>query len=312
MPIFKPEPESRDSMPKEFTPRGIYTAIVTPFTAADDFDERAFRRLIDFQIAEGAAGLLVIGGSGEFVSLTPAERRRAVEVAVDQTANRIPIIVGALAPGTKEVQETVRHAASAGASAALVLPAYYIKPSAAGIQEHYARVADTASIPIVAYNNAGRTGVTLDVAILEKLATIPNIVALKECERDLAVISSKISAVGDRIAIMSGDDDLGLPSFLLGCPGGIFTTANLVPAFHRGLFEAAVNGNVALARKAHYTILPLIEALYTANHPSPLKDAMELIGQPAGVGRSPLQRGNAENLKRAEAALKKIAAFAFA
>jgi len=299
-------------MSKEFTPRGIYTAIVTPFTKTDKFDETTFRRLIDFQVSEGAAGLLVIGGSGEYVSLTPDERRRAVEVAVDHTAGRVPIIIGALAPGTKEVQETVRHAAKAGASAALILPPYYIKPSAAGIQEHYARVADTASIPIVAYNNAGRTGVTLDVTILEKLASIPSIVALKECERDLAVISTKISAVGDRIAIMSGDDDLGFPTFLLGSPGGIFTTANLVPAFHRQLFEAAASGNLAVARRAHYTLLPLIEALYTANHPSPLKDAMELVGQPAGVGRSPLQRANAENLKRAEAALKKIAQFSFA
>src|SRR5438034_5986592 len=86
----------------EFTPKGIYTAIVTPFTEADAFDEQAFRRLIDFQVDSGAAGLLVIGGSGEFVSLTPSERQRVVEVAIDQTAGRIPIIVGALAPGTME------------------------------------------------------------------------------------------------------------------------------------------------------------------------------------------------------------------
>src|SRR5260221_273268 len=85
----------------QFTPEGIFTAIVTPFTAADEFDEPAFRRLIDFQVAQGAAGLLVIGGSGEFVSLTPSERARVIEVAIDQTAGRIPVIVGALAPGTR-------------------------------------------------------------------------------------------------------------------------------------------------------------------------------------------------------------------
>lgn len=210
----------------KYTPKGIYTALVTPFTDADEFDEIAFRGLIDFQIASGAAGLLVIGGSGEFVSLTPPERRRAIDVAIDQAARRIPIIVGALAPGTKEFQETVRYAAKAGADAVLVLPSYYIKASADGIYEHFARVADSAAIPIVAYNNAGRTGVTLDVRILERLARIPSIVALKECERDLAVVAAKISAMGDRIAILSGDDDLGFPSFLLGSTGGIFMTAN--------------------------------------------------------------------------------------
>lgn len=294
-----------------FIPHGIYTAIVTPFTPEDAFDEAVFRALLDFQLGQGAAGLLVIGGSGEFVSLTPAERRQVVEVAVDQVAGRIPVIVGALAPGTREVQETVRHAAASGASAALVLPPYYIKASAPGIVEHFRRVADTAAIPIVAYNNAGRTGVTLDVRLLESLAAIPAIVALKECERDLALVAGKILAVGDRIAILSGDDDLGLPTFLLGSPGGIFTTANLVPAFHRQLFAAAVGGRLAPARAAHNALLPLVDALYTADHPGPLKQAMALIGHPVGPARSPLQGARPENLQRAEAALRALAAVSF-
>lgn len=295
----------------QFTPKGIYTAIVTPFTAADEFDEPVFRKLIDFQIGSGAAGLLVIGGSGEFVSLTPAERMRIVDVAVDQTARRIPIIVGALAPGTREVQETARHAAKAGASAVLVLPSYYIKASAVGIHEHFARVAGAAEIPIVAYNNAGRTGINLDVKMLEKLATIPSIVALKECERDLAIVAAKIAAIGERIAIMSGDDDLGFPTFLLGSPGGIFMSANLVPAFHRKLFDATMKSDLTIARKAHYALLPLIEALYTANHPGPLKDAMALVGHPVGTARAPLQRAEPANLKAAEAALRQLATIKF-
>jgi 4-hydroxy-tetrahydrodipicolinate synthase len=292
-----------------FTPKGIYTAIVTPFTEADEFDEVAFRALIDFQIAAGAAGLLVIGGSGEFVSLTPSERQRVIDVAIDQAARRIPIIAGALAPGTREVQDTVRYAARAGADAVLVLPSYYIKASADGVCEHFARVADSAAIPIVAYNNASRTGITLDIGILERLAQIPSIVALKECERDLAIVAAKIGAIGDRIAILSGDDDLGFPTFLLGSPGGIFMTANLVPAFHRQLFAASVNADLVTARKAHYALLPLVEALYTANHPGPLKDAMKLIGYPVGPARAPLQRASVDQLRRAEIALKNLVAF---
>jgi 4-hydroxy-tetrahydrodipicolinate synthase len=251
----------------------------------------------------------VIGGSGEYVSLTPSERQRAIDVAIDQAADRVPVIVGALAPGTREVQDTARYAAKAGASAVLVLPAYYIKPSAAGIYEHFVRVADVAPIPIVAYNNAGRTGITLDVGILESLTSIPSVVALKECERDLALIAAKISAVGKRIAIMSGDDDLGFPTFLLGSPGGIFTTANLVPALHRKLFEAAAKGDLKRARSLHYALLPLIEALYTANHPGPLKEAMAFIGHPVGRARAPLQKANIENLRLADAALRKLNEF---
>jgi 4-hydroxy-tetrahydrodipicolinate synthase len=205
----------------------------------------------------------------------------------------------------------VRYAAKAGADAVLVLPSYYIKASADGICEHFARVADAAEIPIVAYNNSGRTGITLDLGILERLARIPSIVALKECERDLAVVAAKIGAIGERIAILSGDDDLGFPTFLLGSPGGIFMSANLVPAFHRKLFDATVRGDLGVARKAHYALLPLIEALYTANHPGPLKDAMALVGYPVGTARAPLQRASVENLRRAEVALRNLAEVAF-
>jgi 4-hydroxy-tetrahydrodipicolinate synthase len=204
----------------KYTPNGIYTAIVTPFTSADAFDEAAFRKLIEFQIGAGISGLLVIGGSGEFVSLTPAERQRVVEVAIDQTAKRIPILVGALAPGTREVQATVRHAAKAGADAVLVLPTYYIKASADGVCEHFARVADTASIPIVAYNNTGRTGITLDVSILERLARIPAIVALKECERDLAVVSAKIMPSATGSPSSPGTTTLDSPPSCLVAPAG--------------------------------------------------------------------------------------------
>jgi dihydrodipicolinate synthase len=290
----------------KYTPNGIYTAIVTPFTKDDEFDEKAFRRVVDFQIESGIHGLLVIGGSGEFVSLTPSERQRVVEVAIDQAADRVPVLVGALAPGTREVQDTVRYAEQAGASAVLVLPSYYIKASAAGVFEHFARVADATSLPIVAYNNTGRTGLNLDIPILEKLASIKSIVALKECERDLAVVSAKIKSVGDQIAILSGDDDLGFPTFLLGSPGGIFMTANLVPALHRKLFDAVKRGDLETARKAHYALLPLVDALYTANHPGPLKDAMELVGYPVGPARAPLQRAEVANLERAKVALKQL------
>ena len=108
---------------------------------------------------------------------------------------------------------------------------------------------------------------------------------------------------------MSGDDDIGFPTFLLGSPGGIFTTANLVPAFHRKLFEATVSGELTRARRMHYALLPLIEALYTANHPAPLKEAMAFIGHPVGRARVPLQKGNPENLRRAEIALRKLDEF---
>ncbi len=291
-----------------FDPKGIYCAIVTPLTADDKFDERAFRRIIDFQIDAGIAGLLVIGGSGEFVSLTPPERRQVVEAAVDHVKGRVPVVVGALAPGTREVQDVAHHASQVGADAVLVLPPYYIKPSPPGIVEHFARVADVSSLPIVAYNNTGRTGINLDVRLLEKLAAIPSIIALKECERDLAVVSTKINALKGRISVLSGDDDLGFPTFLLGSPGGIFMTANLIPQVHVAIFNAVAKGDIDGARRAHYSMLPLVEALYTADHPGPLKTAMEFIGYPVGKARPPLQPGSTEAIERAKKELLQLGA----
>lgn len=290
----------------KYTPHGIYTAVVTPFTHDDQFDEAAYRKVIDFQISSGIHGLLVIGGSGEFVSLTTSERQRVVEVAVEHVAGRVPVMVGALAPGSREVIATVRHAEKAGADAALVLPPYYIKPSPDGIFEHFSEVAGATDLPIVAYNNTGRTGIDLNIPLLEKLATIPSIVSLKECERDLGIVAAKIAAVGDRIAVLSGDDDLGLPTFLLGSPGGIFMTANLVPGLHRMLWDSFRQGNMDEALKAHNALLPLVDALYTANHPGPLKNAMTFVGQPVGPARSPLQGAVPEKLEQARAALKAI------
>lgn len=295
----------------DFSANGIYTAIVTPFDRNGEIDEAVFRKLIDFQVNAGVAGLLVAGGSGEYVSLSVAERKRLVEVALDHAAGRISIIVGALSPSTSEVQEMARHADASGAAAVLVLPPYYIKPSAAGIFEHFARVADASSTPIIAYNNTGRTGLTLDVPMLLKLTEIPSIVALKECERDLAIISAKIAAVGDRIAVMSGDDDLGFPTFLLGSPGGIFMSSNLIPAFHCRLFDAAKAGNLDVGRRAHYALLPLIDALYTLNHPGPLRAAMAFVGLPVGPARSPLQSGTPQALEKASAALDVIMSMTF-
>ncbi len=144
--------------------------------------------------------------------------------------------------------------------------------------------------------------------MLERLAEIPSITALKECERDLGIIASNINAVGDRIAILSGDDDLALPTFLLGSPGAMFTTPNLAPVAHCKLFEACQRGDLATARSLHYALLELIEPLYTPNHPGPLKEAMKLIGHDVGRARSPLQGAEPKNLALAEAALTRLAA----
>ena len=267
---------------------GVIPALVTLFRADGRVDGTALAAQIDFQLATGVDALLVLGGSGEFASLTDGERRRVMELAVEHVAGRVPVVVGLLSPGTTHVVALARHALKAGADAALVLAPFYLAPSRAGIREHYARAAEI-GLPIVAYDNPARTGVTLDVEILGELAEIDGVVALKECDRDLGRVARKIQAFGDRLAILSGEDDLAFATLALGACGGIWMAANLFPDLFVALARAVRSGNLKRAREIQYQLLPFIAATYVPNHPAPLKDAMALAGRPVGPARAPLQ-----------------------
>ncbi|MBI3977365.1 MAG: 4-hydroxy-tetrahydrodipicolinate synthase [Chloroflexi bacterium] len=282
---------------------GAITAMVTPFGPEGEIDEPALRRHIDEQVGAGVDGLLVIGGSGEFVSLDDAERRRVMAIAVEHVNRRVPVVVGLLAPGTRHVVELARQAGRAGADAVLVLPPYYISPSAAGIAEHFARVAGEGGLPIVVYNNPGRTRVNLDAEMMARLVEIDAVVAMKECDRDLGSVSEKIQAVGHRIAILAGDDDLAFPTLVLGARGGIWAGSNLAPAPYVEMYRAVVAGNIERARQIHYQLLPFVKAWYIANHPGPLKEAMALAGRPVGRARPPLQPMTADQMAAVRQAL---------
>jgi 4-hydroxy-tetrahydrodipicolinate synthase len=231
---------------------------------------------------------MVIGGSGEYVSLTPAERQRVVSVTMQTVGKTVPVIVGALAPSTREVLEIGMHAQREGATALLVLPPYYIKPSMDGVAVHFENVARTTGMNIVAYNNPGRTGWAMTVDQLRTIADIPGIVGLKECDRDVASISLKIAAVGERIAVLSGDDDLGFATLLSGSPGAIWASPNLTPRLCLDLYEACRRGDVNAALGLHNRLVQIVSAWFIPNHPGPLKEAMALVGRPVGPARQPL------------------------
>jgi 4-hydroxy-tetrahydrodipicolinate synthase len=286
--------------------RGVICASVTPFDARGEVDEPMMRRHLESQLAAGIDGLMVIGGSGEFVSLSDTERRRVVEVAVEQVGRRVPVIVAVLSPGTREVVELARHAATAGADAVLVLPPYYINPSPLGIDEHFSTVADRSGLPIVVYNNPSRTKVSLDATVLARLVEIEAVVALKDCDRDVSSISEKIRAVGDRIAILSGDDDLAFPTLALGARGGIWAGVNVAPAPYIELYRAVSAGHLDRGRAIHDRLAPFIASWYTADHPAPLKGAMALAGRPVGPARGPLQATSPEQLDRVRRALDSL------
>ena len=278
------------SIPKGrgFRPSGIIAAVVTPFRVDESLDGDRLCSHVEFLLEAGIHGVVPIGGSGEYVSLSAEERRRVIALTVRAVGGRVPVIAGALAPSTREVLEVGCYAAEAGADALLVLPPYYIRPSLAGVIDHFERAAAETGLPVIAYNNPPRTGWAISPDALAEIAAVPGVVGLKDCDRDVAMIAAKVRRVGDAIAIMAGDDDLVLPALLVGARGAIMAAPNLSPRLCLDLYATYRRGDLEAARSLQDRLLPLVHARKIPNHPGPLKEMMAMAGRPVGPARRPL------------------------
>jgi 4-hydroxy-tetrahydrodipicolinate synthase len=287
--------------------RGLYAASVTPFRADESLDLDRLAKHLDWLIEGGVDGLAVTAGSGEFVSLAGAEREEVVRAAVRAVGGRVPVVAGVLAPGTREAVETSVAAARAGASAVLVLPPYYVKPSFDGVVGHFQAVAEASGLPVLLYNNPGRTGAALGLAELTTLTNeVPNVIGVKDCDRDVASVARKVEALGHRLAILSGDDDLGFATLLGGAAGGIWATPNLAPGLCRELVDACLRGDVTTALPLHRQLLALVGLWDRPNHPGPLKELMAMVGRPVGPARPPLAAMSAADREHARAVLAAV------
>lgn len=271
-----------------FNPSAPMAACVTPFFEDESLDLGRLASHIEFMLDAGIRGILVTGGSGEYANLSPEERRLVVTEAIKVIDGRVPVLVGALGPSTREALEVGQHAAEQGASALLVLPPYYIRPSFDGVMGHFETIARETELNIVVYNIPSRTGWSLSRENLLDLAEIEGVVALKECERDMASISLKIAALKDKMVVLSGDDDLSFSTFLLGGTGAIWAGANLTPKLYVDLFDACNAGDISKALELHNRLVHIFESWMGPNHPGPLKEAMAMVGRPVGLGRKPL------------------------
>jgi 4-hydroxy-tetrahydrodipicolinate synthase len=283
--------------------KGITTALITPFDADGELDAGGLKALIDRQIECGVNGIAVVAGSGEYLNLSPAEREQVVRISVEQAAGRIQVIAGVLAPDTRDAVASAKTACAAGAEALLVLTPFYNKPSRDGIVGHFKAVSDATDRPILVYNNPGRTGIHLTTEDYLALAEAGRLSGVKECTRDLAEFSATVAALGERWAILSGEDDLLYPSYELGAPGGIVTTGNIVPALWVSMDAAIAAGDHEKARAVHYAVLPLIQAVYRLNHPALVKGALRTLGLAGGRSRAPLADPRPEQMERIKAVL---------
>lgn len=271
-----------------WVPRGITTALLTPFCEDGALDLDTLRTRIAWQLDRGIHGLLVGGVSGEYVNLSPEERRQVVRTAVDAVAGRAAVIAGILEPNTGQAVAAAKDFEALGVQALLLLTPYHNLPTPAGVLNHFRTVHDATALPILLYNNPGRTGIDMDLALQTELSRLPRVIGVKECRRDLAIVSEQIRRARPGFAVLSGEDDLALATFVLGGQGAILTGGNILPTLFLDIFRLVERGEVAKAVELHHRMMPLILAIYTRNHPYPLKEAMAAAGMPVGPARPPL------------------------
>jgi 4-hydroxy-tetrahydrodipicolinate synthase len=285
---------------------GCGTALVTPFTGSLSLDEKGVRRLARRQIDAGIHFLVPCGTTGEAPTLSPAERRRVVEIVVDEARGQVPVLAGAGGYDTREVVEAAREMHAAGADGLLSVTPYYNKPTPEGLFRHYSEIAEATPLPIVVYNVPGRTGCNVDPATLARLATIPHVVAVKEASGNVTQICEALMAVREGFVVLSGDDALTLPAMAVGARGIISVAANEAPEEMVQMVEAAEREDFAAARAVHARLLPLLLGNFLESNPIPVKAAMAMMGLLEETYRLPMVPPKAETRQKLAAILSAI------
>src|SRR5215468_4039504 len=283
---------------------GCGTALVTPFTRDLALDEVTLRGLVRRQIDAGINFLVPCGTTGESATLTRAEHLRVVEVTLEESARRIPVLAGAGGCNTQEVIDLARELEALGADGLLSVTPYYNKPTQEGLYQHFRAIAQSTRLPIVLYNVPGRCGTNLEPATVKRLAVISNIVGVKEASGNITHMSVLANAVPDDFVILSGDDAITLPLFALGGKGVISVASNEIPAEMAQLCRYGLRGEFDQARKIHRRYLSLMEVNFVESNPIPVKAALGLMGLLEPVWRLPLVGPRAENLERIRGVLE--------
>ena len=272
------------------TVRGIIPAMVTPLTRNERVDEDGLRDVINYLIESGVHGVFVCGSQGESYALRDEERRRVIEISVDEVNGRVPVYAGTGAVTTTETVELSRYAADVGADAVTVVTPYFIRPSQDELYMHYRRVAEAVDCPVVMYNNPARTGVSLGAETVKRLAEIENIVGIKDSSGDLTLTAQYIMECPDEFSVLAGRDSLILATLLYGGKGAVAATANVAPKIVVGIYESFIHGDLERARELQFKLLPLRLAFNLGTFPAVVKEAMILMGRPSGPARSPVSR----------------------
>jgi len=267
--------------------RGSFTALVTPFKNGS-VDEKAFRDLVDWQIAEGTKGLVPVGTTGESPTLSHAEHNKVVEWCVEQARGRVPVVAGAGSNSTREAIDLAVHAEKSGADAVLVVTPYYNKPTQEGLYQHFKAINDAIGIPIIMYNIPPRSVIDMSVDTMKRLFELKNIAGVKDATANLARVSQQRAALGPDFNQLSGEDATALGFMAHGGHGCISVTSNVAPRLCAEFQESCLKGDYAGALKLQDKLMPLHTALFIETSPAPAKYALSLIGKCAETVRLPM------------------------
>lgn len=282
--------------------KGSFTALISPFRNGA-LDETSYERIVEWQIAQGTNGLVPVGTTGESPTLSHDEHKRAVEICVETTAKRVPVIAGAGSNSTAEAIDFSRHAKEVGADAVLVVMPYYNKPTQEGLYLHIKAINDAVDIPIMLYNVPSRTVADMSVATMARCAELKNVIGVKDATANLARVSQQRLACGPDFVMLSGEDATALGFNAHGGQGCISVTSNVAPALCAEFQKACLSGDYGKALSLQDRLMPLHDAMFVETSPGPVKYAASLLGLSSAETRLPLAP-IAESSKRAvEAAM---------
>ena len=286
--------------------QGTYTVLVTPFTADGvAVDHAALARLVEFQVAHGIDGLIPLGSTGEFLSVSREERAAITETVVATAAGRVPVLIGTGAEDTREAVALSREAERAGAQGVMVIPPFYSVPTEDELYHHYKAIADAIGIPVMLYNNPATANVDLTPPVLARLSTIEGCRYVKESTLEVTRVRDIIAACGGRLAVFAGV--LGYESAWLGAVGWVAVCSNVAPRLSREMFAAAAAGDRARALPLYRRLAPLLPWVGGPRYVSGTKAAFRLMGMDMGPPRPPRLPLPAQDLPALQAVLDALA-----
>lgn len=269
--------------------QGVIPAVVTPFTGTDELDQMALRKIVEYLVENGVHGIMTTGGTGEFVHLSEDEKKKTIRTVVDEVNGKVPVIAGTSACSTREAIMLSKYAEDAGADGVIATPPFYFRLPRESIIGHYKSIAQSIAIALVAYNNPIYTGNPMDPALIAELTGIENMVGLKQSESDIGQFIELVRLTGDRLSLLTGIDSQFYPSLCVGGKGVFSTAACIAPKQMVELYSNFERGNLTKAFEIHRNLQDLNRFLeYDPGYVAPCKEAMMMLGLPAGNVRQPL------------------------